>query len=130
MGMFDWVKSSYPLPEPFMGLNQTKDIEDGYGGTMSNYYIDPAGYLWVGAYVGTHTLEFLDEDDPRDDPKFKWNNHEWVATGVHGKWRVHPLTRYIEVYPQTWDGKWESWPRLRLHFKSGRLIDCEEVTGR
>lgn len=129
MGMFDWVKSSYPLPEAFMGICQTKEIDD-FGGSMSNYWIAPDGYLWVGTYVGTHTFEVYEEDDPRYDPNFKWNNHEWVATGVHGKWRVHPLTKYIEVYPQTWDGKWEDWPRLRLHFKSGRLQDFEDVTGR
>jgi len=46
MGMFDWVKSSYPLPEPFMGINQTKDIEEGYSGTMSHFWIDPA-WLFV-----------------------------------------------------------------------------------
>jgi hypothetical protein len=128
--MFDWVKSSYPLPDSFMGLNQTKDIEEGYGGTMSNYWIDPAGYLWVGTYVGTHTFEVFDEDDPRYDPKFKWLNHEWVPTGVHGKWRVCPITKYVEIYPGQWDGKWEDWPRLKIHFKCGRLIDFVEVTGR
>ena len=62
MGLFDWVKSSYPLPEPFMGLNQTKDIEEGYSGTMSNFWIDPAGYLWVGVYKDTHTFETIDVD--------------------------------------------------------------------
>jgi hypothetical protein len=130
MSMFDWVKSSYPLPEAFTGILQTKDIEEGYGGTMSNYWIDPSGYLWVGTYVDTHTFEVYEEGDPRYDPEFKWNNHEWVPTGKHGKWRVHPLTRYIEVHPQTWDGKWEDWPRLLIHFKSGKLQGFEEVTGR
>lgn len=130
MGMFDWVKSSYSLPEEFMGICQTKDVEEGYGGTMSNYWIDPAGYLWVGTYVGTHTFEVFEEDDPRYDPKFKWLNHEWVPTGVHGKWRVHPITKYIEIYPAEWGGKWEDWPRLRLHFRSGKLQDFVVTTGR
>ena len=129
MGMFDWVKSSYPLPEEFMGICQTRDMDD-FGGSMSNYWIDPAGYLWVGTYMGTHTFEVFDEDDPRYDPKFKWMNYEWVPTGEHGKFQVHPLTRYLEIYPAEWDGKWEDWPRLRLHFKSGKLQDFEEVTGR
>jgi hypothetical protein len=130
MGMFDWVKSSYPLPDAFMGICQTKDIEDGYGGTMSHFWIDPAGYLWVGTYEGTHTFEIYEEDDPRYDPKFKWNNHEWVATGAHGKWQVHPITKYIEIYPQSYEGEWSQWPRVRLHFKSGRLQDFEDATGR
>jgi hypothetical protein len=129
MSMFDWIKSSYPLPEDFMKINQTKEIEDGYGGTMSNYWIDPSGYLWVGSYVGCHTLEVYEEGDTKYDPKFKWNNWEYIPTGVHGKWRVHPLTKYVEIYPAEWGGKWEDWPRLRLHFKSGKLQDFTEVTG-
>ena len=130
MGMFDWVKSSYPLPEPFMGINQTKDIEEGYGGTMSNFWIDPAGYLWVGVYKDTHTFETIEEDDPRYDPKFAWVNYEWVPTGKHGKFVVHPITKYVEIYPEQWKGKWEDWPRLKIHFKHGKLQDYEDVTGR
>lgn len=130
MGMFDWFKSSYLLPDAFMVECQTRGIDEECDGTMSHYWLDPAGYLWVGDYAGTSTLEFIEEDDPRYDPKFLWTNHEWVPTGEHGKWRVHLLTKYVEVYPAQWGGKWEDWPRLRLHFKSGKLQDFQEVTGR
>ena len=131
MGMFDWFKSSYPLPEAFMVECQTKDVEDlGIGGSLSHYWLDPAGYLWVGNYAGTSTLEVYEEGNPKYDPQFAWQNWKWVPTGVHGKWRVHTLTKYIEIYPAEWDGKWEDWPRLRLHFKSGKLQDFQEVTGR
>ena len=65
MGMFDYVRSSYPLPEPFMGTNQTKDIEDGIGGTMTDFWIDPDGYLWCPKYRDTHTFEEISEDDER-----------------------------------------------------------------
>jgi len=128
--MFDWIKSNYPLPEAFMGLNQTKDIEDGIGGTMTNYWIDPSGYLWYSSYRDTHTFEVFEEDDPRYNPEFKWNNHEWIPTGKHGKFRVHAITKYIEIYPESWDGEWEDWPRLRLHIRRGKLQDFEDVTGR
>ena len=130
MGMFDYLKSSYQFPEPFMGTNQTKDIEDGIGGTMSNYWVDPDGYLWVGFYGDTHTLEFIEEGNPRFSEKHLFLNYEWVPSGKHGKWRVHPITKYVEIYPENWEGKWEDWPRLRLHFKSGKLQDWEDVTGR
>ena len=130
MSMFDWIKSNYPLPEAFMGLNQTKDIEDGIGGTMTNYWIDPSGYLWYSSYRDTHTFEVFEEDDPRYNPEFKWNNHEWIPTGKHGKFRVHAITKYIEIYPESWDGEWEDWPRLRLHIRRGKLQDFEDVTGR
>lgn len=130
MGMFDYVRSSYPLPEPFMGENQTKGIEEGYDGTMSHFWIDPAGYLWVGNYAGCHTLEIYEEGDPRYQSGALWANYDWAPTGIHGKWRVQPITKYIEIYPAVWDGKWEDWPRCRLHFKNGKLQDYEVVTGR
>jgi len=130
MGMFDFLKSSYPLPEAFTGVLQTRDIEDFYDGTMSNYWIDPAGYLWVGDYAGTSTFEIIEKDDPRYSSDKSYLNYEWVPTGEHGKWQVHPITKYIEVYPDQWDGKWEDWPRLKIHFKYGKLQDFEVTTGR
>ena len=37
MGMFDYFRSSYDLGEQFVDVEcQTKDIEDGIGGTMSH----------------------------------------------------------------------------------------------
>ena len=131
MGMFDFLKSSYDLGPTFTNVElHTKGIEEDYGGTMSHFYIDPSGFLWCGNYTGTSTFEIIEKDDPRYDPKFLWTNHEWVPTGLHGKWRVHTLTKYVEVYPSQWDGDWVNWPRLRLHFKSGKLQDFQEVTGR
>lgn len=130
MGMFDWVRSSYQLPTPFMGVCQTKDIEDGFGGTMSQYWIDPAGYLWAGTYTETHSFEDIKEDDPKYNPDRTYLNHKWVPTGKHGKWSVHPITKYIEIYPSEWNGEWEDWPRLRIHFRSGKVQDVKIVTGR
>jgi hypothetical protein len=130
MGLFDYVRSSYPLPEAFMGINQTKDIEFDISGTMTEFWIDPDGYLWCGDYKGTSTFEEISEDDPRYDGKRKFLNFEWVPTGGHGKFHVHPITKYIEIYPECHDGEWEEWPRLRLHFVRGRLLDWEDVTGR
>jgi hypothetical protein len=40
---------------------------------------------------------------------------------------VHEITKYIEIYPADWKGKWEDWPRLRLHFKRGILEDYENI---
>ena len=38
MGMFDYFRSSYDLGEQFTNVVcQTKDIEDGIGGTMTDY---------------------------------------------------------------------------------------------
>ena len=129
--MFDYFRSSYDLGDQFTNtVCQTKDIEDGIGGTMTDYWLDPNGVLWYPNYSGTNTFEVYEEDDPRYNPNIKWGNHEWVPTGKRGKLQHHPITKYVEIYPDTWDGKWEDWPRLRLHFKYGILQDYEDVTGR
>jgi hypothetical protein len=129
MGMFDYLRSSFPFPEPFMGINQTKDIEEGIGGTLSDFWIDPGGYLWCPKYHDTHTFEEIKEDDERYNER-GFLNFEWIPTGKHGKFVPHEITKYIEIYPESWKGKWEDWPRLKLHFKSGKLQDWEDVTGR
>jgi hypothetical protein len=129
--MFDYVRSSYNLGEKFTNVEcQTKDIEEGYSGTMSHFWIDPAGYLWVGDYSGTSTFEIIEKDDPRHDPERHFLNYEWVPTGQHGKYHIHPITKYIEIYPATWDGQWEDWPRCRIHFKCGKVVEYEHVTRR
>ena len=131
MGMFDYVRSSYDLGKQFTNVElQTKDIEEGIGGTMTDYWIDPAGYLWCPDYIGTNTFEVIEEDDPRYSPKHLFLNFEWVPTGQHGKYRVHPITKYINVYPSTWNGEWKEWPTLKLHFKYGKLQDYEDITGK
>jgi len=132
MGMFDYFRSSYNLGDQFTNtLCQTKDIEDnGFGGTMTDYWLDPSGQLWRPSYLGTHTFEQITEDDDRYDSERKFLNFEWIPTGQHGKYQPHPITKYIEVYPAEWKGKWEDWPRLRVHFRHGTLQDFEEVTGR
>lgn len=131
MGMFDYFRSSYDLGEQFTNVVcQTKDIEDGIGGTMTDYWLDPAGQLWMPSYIGTHTFETISEDDERYNDKVKFLNFEWIPTGEHGKFKPCEITKYIEVYPAEWKGKWEDWPRLRLHFRYGILQDYADITGR
>ena len=126
--MFDWFRSSCDLGEQFTNTTcQTKTIEEGYGGTMTHYWLDPNGVLWYPDYVGTNTFECIPEDDPRYDEKHLFLNFEWIPTGQRGKYKVHPITKYIEVYPERWEGEWEDWPTLRLHFKCGVLQDYERI---
>jgi hypothetical protein len=131
MGMFDYLKSSYDLGEQFTNVElQSKDIEDGIGGTMTTYYLDPSGYLWYPDYRGTSTFEEIKKDDSRYSENLSFLNFEWIPTGQRGKYRVYPITKYISVYPSQWKGKWENWPTLRLHFKYGKLQDYEDITGK
>ena len=127
--MFDYFRSSYDLGQFTNVVCQTKDIEDGIGGTMTDYWVDPSGLLWYPSYTGTHTFEEIKENDDRYDPDRKFLNFEWIATGKHGKYQPCYLTKYIEVYPAEWDGKWEDWPRLRIHFRYGKIQDFTDVTG-
>ena len=132
MGMFDYVHSSYDLGDQFTGVElQTKDIEDyGIGGTMSDYWLDPHGYLYFIDYSQTSDfVELKEGDDGYDDEKL-FLNFRWIPNGKKGKVRPWMITKYIEVYPATWGGSWEDWPRCRIHFKYGRLMDFEDVTGR
>lgn len=131
MGMFDYFRSSYDLGEEFTDVEcQTKDIEDGIGGTMSHYWLDPAGYLYIIDY--SHTADFVElypgDEGYNEDRKFL--NFQWQPNGTKGKVSPYLLTKYIEVYPSGWKGEWEDWPRLRIHFKYGRLMDCDIITGR
>jgi hypothetical protein len=129
MGMFDYFRSSYDLGEQFTNTEcQTKDIEEGYDGTMTEYWLDPAGKLWYPSYIGTNTFETIEKDDPRYREKHPFLNFEWIPTGVHGKYKPHPITKYIHIYPAQWAGEWADWPTLRLHFKYGKLQDYEDVT--
>jgi hypothetical protein len=120
--MFDYFRSSYDLGNTFTNVVcQTKDIEEGIGGTMTDYWLDPVGRLWYSSYIGTHTFETISEDDDRYNDKARFLNFEWIPTGKHGKFVPHEITKYIEIYPADWDGAWEDWPRLRLHFIDGKL---------
>lgn len=131
MGMFDTIRSSYDLGPHFTNVEcQTKDIEEyGIGGTLSFYWIDPAGYLYNIDY--SHTADFVQigEDDERYHSEKTYLNFIWEPNGNHGKVLVHGLTKYVEIYPANWEGKWQDWPRLRIHFRYGRIQDYTDVTG-
>ena len=125
MGMFDYVRSSYYFDEDFKGQCQTKDIENGIGGTMSQYWINPDGQLCLIDY--SHTADFVElkEGDEGYDEKRGWLNFQWVPNGTHGKVRAISLTKYVVIYPENWKGKWEDWPECRIHFKNGIVQDYD-----
>lgn len=126
MGMYDEVRSSYDLGEQFTDiLCQTKDIDDFIGGSLTLYWISPSGELWKPEYNDTHDFKVYSEGDPEYNPAKKWFNWEWIPTGKHGKYSPHKITKYVEIYPAVWKGKWEDWPRCRLHFVDGVLKDYE-----
>ena len=126
MGMFDYVRSSYNLGEHFTDTRcQTKDIEDGIGGTMAQYWISPDGCLYLIDY--SHTVDFIElkEGDEGYSDKIPLLNFTWIPNETHGKVTPYILTKYIEIYPEQWEGEWKDWPRCKLHFRYGVLKDYE-----
>lgn len=128
MGMFDWVRSSYPLGEHFSGQCQTKDIEYDIGGTMAQYWINPDGQLCLIDY--SHTADFVElkEGDEGYDEKRGWLNFQWIPNGTHGKVRALSITKYVTIYPENWKGDWEDWPECRIHFLDGKIQNYQILT--
>lgn len=126
--MFDYVRSSYYFGEEFKGQCQTKGIEEGIGGTMSQYWIAPDGQLYLIDY--SHTADFVElkEGDEGYDPDKKFLNFIWVPNGTHGKVQPWCITKYVTIYPERWEGKWEDWPDCKIHFKYGIVQDFEILT--
>ena len=122
--MFDYVRSSYPLGEDFSGNCQTKDIEECIGGTMSQYWIDPDGQLYLIDYSNTANFVELKQGDEGYDEKRLWTNFQWIPNGTHGRVCVSSLTKYVVIYPsETWKGLWKDMPMCRIHFRNGKLQD-------
>ena len=128
MGMFDYVRSSYYFDKDFKGQCQTKDIEDDYGGTMSQYWISPDGQLYLIDY--SHTADFVElkEGDEGYEDKLAIFNFKWIPNGTHGKVRPWNITKYVVIYPEKWKGKWEDWPDCRVHFVNGIVQNYEILT--
>ena len=126
--MFDNLRSSYYFDEDFRGQCQTKDIEDGIGGTMSQYWISPDGQLYWIDY--SHTADFveLQEGDEGYDPEKKLFNFRWIPNGTHGRVRPWDITKYVVIYPENWKGNWEDWPDCRIHFVDGIVQDYKILT--
>ena len=125
MGLFDYVRSSYNLGKQFTDTElQTKDIERGLGGTLSHYWINPSGQLFLIDYRDTQDLI----DKPAtvlDSLKWWYFPFEYQPNGNHGKVSPVYLTDYIVVYPSNWKGVPEDWPECRIHLKLGKIQDYD-----
>jgi hypothetical protein len=125
--MFDYFHSSYELGEHFTNTRlHTKDIEEyGIGGTMSQYHLNKSGQLYLIDY--SHTADFVElkEGDEGYNDVMPLLNFKWIPNGSHGKVTPYLLTKYIKIYPEKWEGEWEDWPTLKLHFRYGVLQSYE-----
>jgi len=116
--MYDTVRSSYPLGEQFTGELQTKEIEACLGGTMTTYWISPAGELFEMDYRFTQDLV------PNTTSEFF--PYRCEPNGNHGKVKALNLTKSVEVYPASFDGNWEDWPTKTIFFINGVITHVHE----
>ena len=122
MGMFDTIKSSMDIGELTDVACQTKDM-DSHGGSMSFFWIDPAGNLWRPDYQGTHSIEYID-----DDSVSIWNRIKHVKTGVNGKLQRFYITDYITIYDaKTYPDGLTELVYCKLHFILGKLQSFEYI---
>ena len=92
MGMFDTVRSSYPLISPESDRElQTKDLDC----LMENYWISPAGQLYRIDLCAAFDREVVREE-LRERP---WHFVQWVRNGRHGTLSACDHTALVTLYP-------------------------------
>lgn len=116
MGMFDDFKCSYNIGALTNVPCQTKDM-DPHGGTMSFYWVDPAGLLWTTDTNGCVDIQFNDEAPLHGRIKL-------IPNGNHGRVVRVDMTDYITIYNYIThpDGMFD-WTFCKLHFVHGELKD-------
>lgn len=94
---------------------------------MSNYWLDPHGYLYLADYTGTHEFIEIKEGDPGYNEKIAFLNFKYLPNGKNGRMKPCLHTGYVRIYPSEWNKGYDSWPELGIFFKYGRLVDYEEI---
>jgi len=113
MGMFDTIRCSFDLGPGFWNRElQTKSLEN----FMTEYWLDPKGRLFEIDYSGT--TDYIMDDN-------ELFGYRLTPNGNHGKIKPTAITKYIEVYPATWDCKYSPFPRQIIHLINGQLISYE-----
>ena len=108
MGMFDHIRSSYPIGEHLTDKElQTKDLIC----CMEHYYIDPVGQLFVIDYNGVSDWE------PDDSNSF-WP-YKRVPNGNHGKVTPVLKTGDVSVSNSEGDDMYES----TILFLRGKIVE-------
>lgn len=117
MGMYDTIRSRFPLPHHQDAEYQTKDIEhliggvSDLGGTLSEYEITPEGVL----RVRVHEREWHVDPDWFAGGYAKSVNDWWEdISDVHGD---------IRIYTRDSD----EWVEFRVRFTDGVVSQVNEV---
>lgn len=123
MGMFDTVRSSYPLLGPELDLElQTKDLECA----MLTYWLDPAGQL----YEINACCAFDGVVVPKDERQWPWQTVRWEPNGQHGVVRPVFTTALMHVVSPLYRGPWEKRPEACVYLRDGQVVErVEGVSG-
>lgn len=114
MGMFDTVRSSYPIfGEPWDQELQTKDLMC----SLNHYWISPDGVLYDISYQGTHDMVIK----PEEMRKHGLDLYEWHFNGTNGRVMFTPWYGVVELYPARWEGKFCDMPHALIQFRDGQI---------
>ena len=120
MGMFDNLRSDYDIGILTKRSCQTKDM-DPLGGTMSFFWLDPAGKLWTSDYSGTMKIR-LSSDRPY------LGNITYIPTGVHGRFYPAYVTGQVVIYDVlTQPDGLQDLVECKLSFQLGQLEYYEYI---
>lgn len=116
MGMFDTVRSSYPLLGGELDLElQTKDLEC----LMLHYWLSPAGELFqvdaCSAFNGVVV--------PEGEREHPWQTVRWEPSGEHGVVRPVRSTVLMHVVSARWDGPWQERPEACVYLRDGVVVE-------
>ena len=116
--MFDYVKCSASIGALTDVVCQTKTVEKVIHGTMSFYWIDPSGQMYIVDYTGT--TDFRENCDSDDAPI--WLHYHMVPSGNKGKVSPYLLTGDVVIYDSvTQADGYNEWTYCKLQIEEGIL---------
>ena len=113
MGMFDTVRTSYPVfgDERDLTPFQTKDLAC----IMADYWISPEGQLFQIDYSGTADIYEV----PPEDRQHPLSAFKWLPNGSHGRVRACSVWSLVSVYPS----RYEPGNTRILVIEGGQVVD-------
>ena len=116
MGMFDTVRSSYPLLGEELDLElQTKDLDC----LMHHYWLSPAGEL----FQIDSCCAFNGVVVPEAEREWPWQTVRWEPNGEHGVVRPVRKTVLMHVVSARYRGPWEEMPEAIVYLRDGQVVE-------
>jgi len=115
MGMFDTVRSSYPLIDPEADLElQTKDLDC----LMNQFWISPVGQLYRVEFCSAYDAVEISEE-LRQSP---WQMIQWLRNGKHGSVTPDYRSALIRLYPGRVMAD-QQWREVKVYLRHGNVVE-------